>query len=70
MLTLFPNLFLNLTALGDNMDELNSQKKKMNEREKVMKTSVMTSVGTIFWIILMFVVTYAIMRLFPKPRSL
>jgi len=51
----------------DNMEELHRQKKKMNEREKGMTKSVWASVGTIFWIVAMFVVTYAVIRLFPKP---
>lgn len=52
---------------AENMEELNSQKKKMGQREKGMKRSIMSSVGSIFWIVIMFVLTYAVIRLFPKP---
>mmetsp|Transcript_4670 Transcript_4670/g.4811 ORF Transcript_4670/g.4811 Transcript_4670/m.4811 type:complete len:270 (-) Transcript_4670:46-855(-) len=53
---------------SDNFDELSSQKKKMTEREKGMKSSFFTSIGSIFWILLLFVSTYGIIRIFPKPR--
>jgi hypothetical protein len=53
---------------SDNFDELSSQKKKMSEREKGMKSSFFTSIGSIFWILLLFVSTYGIIRIFPKPR--
>lgn len=53
---------------SDNFDELSSQKKKMSEREKGIKSSFFTNIGSIFWILLLFVSTYAIIRIFPKPR--
>jgi capsule polysaccharide export protein KpsE/RkpR len=39
----------------------------MTEREKVMKRSFFSTIGSIFWIILLFVLTYGVIRLLPKP---
>jgi flagellar biogenesis protein FliO len=39
----------------------------MNEREKKMRQSIFSSIGSMFWVIALFVATYAVIRLFPKP---
>jgi len=52
---------------GENMAELGDQREKMKETAKEMSTSIWTTVGTLFWLMSMFVVTYVAMRMFPKP---
>ena len=52
---------------AENMDELSDQREKMKEATKEMGTSVWTTVGTLLWLMIMFAVTYMVMRLFPKP---
>jgi len=53
----------------ENQEEIENQKKKMAERTKGMTTSIWTSIVTIAWIAFLFVVTYIVIRLFPKPSS-
>eukprot|EP01040_Poterioochromonas_malhamensis_P014881 gene14881-16560_t len=53
----------------ENQEEIENQKKKMAERTKGMTTSIWTSIATIAWIAFLFVVTYIVIRLFPKPSS-
>jgi len=55
---------------AENMDELSDQREKMKEATKEMGTSVWTTVGTLLWLMIMFAVTYMVMRLFPKPVPL
>ena len=52
----------------ENVEELERQKKKMTEREKVMKSSIWGTFGSIIWVIVLFIVTYIVIRLFPKPK--
>lgn len=40
---------------------------QMSKREKQATGSFLTSIAAIFWIIIAFTVTYAIIRIFPKP---
>ena len=51
----------------ENMTELSAQKEKMKEQTKAMTSSVWTTVGTIIWLLALFTITYAVMRIFPKP---
>jgi len=51
----------------ENMTELSDQREKMKEATKEMGSSVWTTVGTLFWLMSMFVATYVVMRMFPKP---
>ena len=43
---------------------LNAQ---MTEREKVMKRTFFSTIGSIFWVLFLFIFTYATIRLLPKP---
>ena len=40
---------------------------QMTEREKVMKKTFFSTIGSIFWVLLLFIFTYAVIRLLPKP---
>jgi hypothetical protein len=52
---------------ADNIESLEEQRKMMSDSVKVMKTSIWSGLGSIFWILGMFVFTYLIMRILPKP---
>lgn len=52
----------------ENVEELERQKNKMSEREKVMKTSLWGTFGSVIWVIVLFLVTYIVIRFVPKPR--
>lgn len=54
---------------GENMTELAEQREKMKEATKDMGASIWTTIGTLGWLLCMFAITYAVMRLFPKPSS-
>lgn len=53
---------------ADNIESLEEQRKMMSETSKVMKKSIWSTFGSIFWIIGMFIFTYLIMRILPKPK--
>jgi len=52
----------------ENVEELERQKKKMTEREKVMKTSIWGTFGSVIWVVVIFIITYIVIRFVPKPR--
>lgn len=52
---------------SENVTELSDQQDKMKRQTKEMSSSVWTTLGTVMWLLGLFSLTYAIMRLFPKP---
>jgi len=50
----------------ENMAELDEQNKKIKERTKNMRNSVVSTFGSYIWIVSLFVLTYAIIRIFPR----
>ena len=52
---------------AENQTELDKQTGKTKEQVKEMTGSVWATVGSVVWMIAMFVATYVVIRLFPKP---
>lgn len=50
-----------------NAAELDSQNKKMRERQKTMQTGFWASISSLIFILVGFTVTYLIIRIMPKP---
>ena len=56
-------------AAGENVEELEQQKKSMEKETKKMTMSFWTTIYTALWLISMFVATYVVIKIFPKPVS-
>ena len=55
-------------AATENQTELDRQQKRAKEQTKVMFTSVWTTMASVIWIVSLFIATYIVIRLFPKPQ--
>jgi hypothetical protein len=56
------------TVAAKNQAELDKQSKKTKEAAQTMTTSVWATIGTIVWLVSWFVITYGVIRFFPKPK--
>jgi len=56
------------TFAADNQAELDKQASKTKEQVSTMTTSMWATVGAVVWLVVMFIATYVVIRLFPKPR--
>jgi hypothetical protein len=56
------------TVAADNQAELDKQASKTKEQVSTMTTSMWATVGAVAWLVVMFIATYVVIRLFPKPR--
>ena len=54
---------------AQNAEEIIRQRKKVKEREKNMMTSIFGSMLTIVYVAIVFILTYIVIRLFPKPKG-
>ena len=52
---------------AENQAELEKQSGKTKEQANEMGTSVWATVGAVVWLVTLFVLTYVVIRLFPKP---
>lgn len=52
---------------GDNMKALGYQRKLMNENTKKAQDSIFSGIGAMITVVILFLLTYAIIRIFPKP---
>jgi hypothetical protein len=65
------NLELDLIKVdaSKNMYEVDQQRQKMKEREKAMTSSIFSSIFTVLYVAAIFLLTYVVIRFFPKPAS-
>lgn len=56
-------------AAGENVEELEQQKQNMAKETKKMTMSFWTTIYTAIWLIGMFIATYLVIKIFPKPVS-
>ena len=54
-------------AVVDNAEELDAQKKAMSAREESATKSIFSSIYVMLLVFFWFVLTYAVIRLLPKP---
>ena len=53
---------------GQNIEELDQQKDKMAEETKKMTMSLWTTLYMAAWLVGMFIATYVVIKIFPKPK--
>jgi flagellar biosynthesis/type III secretory pathway M-ring protein FliF/YscJ len=53
---------------GQNIEELEQQKDRMKRETAKMTMSFWTTLYTAAWLIVMFVGTYIVIKIFPKPK--
>ena len=53
---------------GQNIEELDQQKERMKQETAKMTMSFWTTLYTAAMLIIMFVATYVVIKIFPKPR--
>lgn len=54
-------------AAAENQSELDKQQSKTKAQTKTMVTSLWTTLGSVIWIVSLFVATFFVIRIFPKP---
>ena len=52
----------------ENMEDIQKQRKAMAKREASLSRSFWGSLGSIIWVGFLFLITYLIIRIFPKER--
>ena len=53
-------------AAAENQSELDKQQSKTKAQSKTLATSLWTTLGSVIWIVFLFVATFLVIRIFPK----